>query len=88
MHRRAPEPSLRAPLPRGALALELVWDRLAYPIGAPETRIEVEALTPASEALFERVDADLRDAFGPDLKVVAHGKCKELCTRLYPQLVG
>ena len=68
--------------------LELVWDRLAYPVGAPETRIEVEAMTAASVMLLQTADAQLRAAFGDRLEPVTRGKCRELCARLYPELVS
>jgi putative Mg2+ transporter-C (MgtC) family protein len=70
----------------GLHELELVWDRLTYPVGPPETRMEVESVTAASSALLEKADAELQALFGSDLEPPTRGKCRELCGRLYPEL--
>jgi putative Mg2+ transporter-C (MgtC) family protein len=66
----------------GSRRLELVWDRLTYPTGAPETRVEVEAKTHSAVTLLEQVDVELRAHFGQDLVRPRRGKAKELCVRV------
>jgi len=38
--------------------------------------------------LLQTADAQLRAAFGDGLEPVTRGKCRELCARLYPELVS
>jgi hypothetical protein len=72
---------------QGLHRLELTWDRLSYPVGPPETRIEVEARTESEARFLERVDAELRELFGTRLVPATQGKSRELCARLYPDLL-
>jgi hypothetical protein len=70
----------------GALELELVWDRLHYPRGPGEVRVEVEAKTRSAADLLGVVGAELEVRFGDDLRPATRGKARELCSRLFPQL--
>jgi hypothetical protein len=72
----------------GLHRLELTWDRLAYPLGPPETRLEVEARTEAAARFLDRVDEELRGLFGKALTPASQGKSRELCERLYPELLA
>jgi hypothetical protein len=72
---------------QGLHRLELTWDRLVYPVGPPETRVEVEARTESEARFLERVDAELRELFGRRLTPATQGKSRELCGRLYPDLL-
>jgi hypothetical protein len=72
---------------QGLHRLQLTWDRLVYPVGPPETRIEVEARTESEARFLERVDAELRELFGSRLAPATQGKSRELCARLYPDLL-
>ena len=72
----------------GLHRLELTWDRLAYPIGPPETRLEVEARNEAAARFLDRVDEELRGLFGKSLRPASQGKSRELCERLYPELLA
>src|SRR5262249_55441697 len=72
---------------RGLLRLELTWDRLEYPIGRRETRVEVEAKSRSALRYLTLADEELRRLFADDLDSPRRGKVKELCARLYPELV-
>jgi uncharacterized protein YjbK len=72
---------------QGLHRLELTWDSLAYPVGPHEVRIEVEVKSKLAERYLRRVDEELRSLFGDDLVRPQRGKVKELCARLYPELV-
>ena len=72
---------------QGLHRLELTWDRLEYPTGPPETRVEVEVKSRLAERYLAQAEEDLRGLFGDDLEAPARGKVRELCTRLYPELV-
>jgi uncharacterized protein YjbK len=67
---------------RGWHRFELAWDRLTYPVGPPEVRIEVEATSSSAVHLLERVDLELRRHFGDTLRRPRRGKVKELCARV------
>lgn len=71
---------------QGLHRLELTWDQLEYPVGPPETRVEVEVKSKfAKRSLAEK---ELNELFKADLEAPARGKVRELCTRLYPELVS
>jgi inorganic triphosphatase YgiF len=71
---------------QGLHQLELTWDRVAYPVGEPEVRMEVEAKRQRAARFIAAVDAELRQLYGKRLAPAPHGKAKELCRRLYPDL--
>src|SRR4051794_31812595 len=66
----------------GSHRFELAWDRMSYPIGAPEVRIEVEAKSTSAVHLLHKVDIELHNHFGDTLQRPRRGKVKELCARL------
>jgi hypothetical protein len=72
---------------QGLHRLELTWDRLTYPVGPAEVRVEVEARSESAGRFLERVDAELRELFGKSLRPATQGKSRELCVRLYPDLL-
>jgi hypothetical protein len=72
---------------QGLHRLEATWDRLTYPVGESEVRLEVEAHSRASGRYLERADRELRSLFGDDLAEARQGKSRELCGRLYPDLL-
>lgn len=73
----------------GLHRLDLTWDELEFPTGPPQVRLEVEARSEPAERLLERAAAELRKLFGEDrLTAPARGKTRELCERLYPELVA
>jgi hypothetical protein len=72
---------------QGLHRLELTWDRLTYPVGPPEVRVEVEARSESAGRFLERVDVELRELFGKSLRPATQGKSRELCARLYPDLL-
>jgi len=73
---------------QGLHRVELCWDRLRFPIGPTQTRLELETQSKAAARFIGAFDRDLRDLFGDDLSDVDYGKAKELCLRLYPEIVG
>ena len=72
---------------QGLHRLELTWDRLEYPVGAPETRVEIEVKSKFAKRYLSQVEEELRDLFEQDLEAPARGKVRELCARLYPEIV-
>ena len=72
----------------GMHELELTWDRLEYPVGPGQTRVELEVKWEHAERALARADAELRELFGDDLVQAERGKVRELCERLYPELVS
>jgi hypothetical protein len=72
---------------RGLHRLELTWDQLEFPVGPPETRVEVEVKSKLAERYLAQAEEDLRSLFEDDLEAPPRGKVRELCTRLYPELV-
>jgi CYTH domain len=72
----------------GLHRLELTWDELEYPTGAPETRLEVEVRAETAERLLEVAAAELGALFRDDLVQPEKGKARELCERLYPDLLA
>lgn len=73
---------------QGLHRLELTWDRLAYPLGPPEARIEVEVRTAEAARFLAEVEGNLCALFGDDLVRAPRGKSRELCSRLYPELLA
>jgi uncharacterized protein YjbK len=72
----------------GLHRLELSWDHLEYPIGPDEVRLEVELKSKLAKRYLEQADEDLRMLFGSDLAAAERGKVRELCERLYPEIVA
>jgi len=72
----------------GLHRLSLTWDELQFPTGPPQTRLEVEAHSDVAERLLERAAAELAAIFGDELVVPERGKARELCERLYPELLA
>jgi hypothetical protein len=71
----------------GLHRLELTWDRLEYPVGEREVRVEVEAHSRSSGRYLGQAGEELRAIFGKDLVPARQGKSRELCVRLYPELL-
>jgi uncharacterized protein YjbK len=72
----------------GLHRLDLTWDELEYPTGPPEVRLEVEAASPQAERLVEEAAEELRAVLGETLLEPGQGKTRELCERLYPELLA
>jgi inorganic triphosphatase YgiF len=72
---------------QGLHRLELAWDRISYPVGEPERRLEVEAKRQRAARFMADVDGELRAIYGKHLSPAPHGKAKELCLRLYPDIL-
>jgi adenylate cyclase class IV len=73
---------------RGLHRLELTWDRLQYPTGPGESRLEVEVKSDVARRYLKEVAAELQAVFGSALTKPPRGKVKELCARLYPDLAA
>jgi hypothetical protein len=72
----------------GLHSLELTWDELEFPTGAPQIRLEVEARSRLDERLLKQAAAELRELLGDRLVAPERGKTRELCERLYPELLA
>lgn len=72
----------------GLHRLELTWDELEFPSGPPQIRLEVEARSDTAEHLLEQASEELRALFGDRLQEPQRGKVRELCERLYPELLA
>jgi hypothetical protein len=72
----------------GLLKLDLTWDELEFPTGPPQTRLEVEAQGEGGERLLGEAAKELTELFGDDLVPPERGKTRELCERLYPELLA
>jgi inorganic triphosphatase YgiF len=72
----------------GLHRLELTWDNLEFPVGPPQVRLEVEARSDTAERLLGQVAAELRRLFDDRLQSPERGKIRELCKRLYPDLLA
>lgn len=73
----------------GLHRLDLTWDELEFPTGPPQVRLEVEAGSELAERLLERAAAELLALFGEErLTAPERGKTRELCERLYPELLA
>ncbi len=70
---------------QGLHQLELTWDRLTYPVGAPEVRLEVEVKRRGAAGHLAAVDRELRALYGKKLDSAPYGKSHELARRLYPE---
>lgn len=73
---------------QGLHRLELSWDRLEYPVGPGEVRLEVEVKSEFAERYLDAADGQLRELFGSALAPPERGKVRELCERLYPELLA
>jgi inorganic triphosphatase YgiF len=71
---------------QGLHRLELAWDRITYPVGEPEARLEVEAKRQRAARFLGEVHAELLKLYGKKLVPAPHGKAKEMCRRLYPDM--
>jgi hypothetical protein len=72
----------------GLHRLELTWDELEFPTGAPQIRLEIEARSESAERLLQKAEAEMMDLFGENLSPPELGKTRELCERLYPELLA
>jgi hypothetical protein len=72
----------------GLHRLDLTWDELEFPTGPPQTRLEVEAHPDVPLRLLEQASAELTALYGDDLAPPDRGKTRELCERLYPELLA
>lgn len=68
--------------------LELTWDELEFPTGEPQIRLEIEACSESAERLLQKAEAEVIDLFGDALSPPELGKTRELCERLYPELLA
>ncbi|MGI9116245.1 MAG: CYTH domain-containing protein [Gaiellales bacterium] len=73
---------------QGLHHVELCWDRLRYPLGPTQIRLELETKNDYAGRFIGDFDRELREIFNGDLVDAEHGKAKELCVRLYPELFG
>jgi hypothetical protein len=71
----------------GLNRLDLTWDELEFPSGPPQTRLEVEARAASTERLLSQAAGELAELFRGDLVSPKRGKTRELCERLYPELL-
>jgi uncharacterized protein YjbK len=72
----------------GLHRLDLTWDELEYPAGPTQIRLEVEARSETAERLLEQAAYELQTVFGNRLDKPERGKARELCERLYPELLA
>jgi inorganic triphosphatase YgiF len=72
----------------GLHRLDLTWDELEFPTGPEQTRLEVEAQGEGAERLLEQAAKELTGLFADDLVAPDRGKTRELCERLYPELLA
>ena len=72
----------------GLHRLDLTWDELEFPTGAPQIRLEIEARSESAERLLQKAEAEVMDLFGENLRPPELGKTRELCERLYPELLA
>ena len=71
---------------QGLHRVELCWDRLRFPLGPTQIRLELETQNDAAGRFIGAFDAELRALLNGDLSDAEYGKAKELCVRLYPEL--
>ena len=64
------------------------WDRLRFPLGPPQIRLELETKNDHAGRFISDFDRELREIFNGHLSDAEYGKAKELCVRLYPELFG
>jgi len=72
----------------GLHRLDLTWDELEYPTGPNETRLEVEARSELAERLLAQASTELSSLYKDELVSPKRGKTRELCERLYPELLA
>lgn len=72
----------------GLHRLELAWDRVQFPTGPDQVRLEVEMKSGTAASRLTRARDRLGELFGDDLVDRPRGRMRELCARLYPDLVG
>jgi hypothetical protein len=72
----------------GLHRLELTWDELEFPTGPSQIRLEVEARSDMTDHLLDQAASELRAVFGERLEPPKRGKIRELCERLYPDLLA
>lgn len=72
---------------RGLHRLELTWDRLEYPTGPEQVRLEIEVKSDLAGKYLKTAKAELKALFDGGLRKPGRGKASELCHRLYPELV-
>ena len=73
---------------QGLHRVELCWDRLRFPLGPTQIRLELETKNDYAGRFISDFDRELREIFNGDLSDAEYGKAKELCVRLYPELFG
>ena len=73
---------------QGLHRVEMCWDRLNFPLGPPQIRLELETQSTASGRFISSFDEGLRRVFGDTIGDADYGKAKELCVRLYPEIFG
>ncbi len=71
---------------QGLHRVELCWDRLRFPLGPTQIRLELETQNDAAGRFIGAFDEELRALLNGDLTDAEYGKAKELCVRLYPEL--
>jgi hypothetical protein len=73
----------------GLHRLDLTWDELEFPTGPPQVRVEVEACSEPAERLLRQAAEELLELLGSArLTAPERGKTRELCERLYPELLA
>jgi uncharacterized protein YjbK len=72
----------------GLHRLDLTWDELEFPTGSPQIRMEVEAKAEPAERLLQQAAEELLALFDDKLVPPERGKTRELCERLYPELLA
>ncbi len=73
---------------QGLHHVELCWDRLRFPLGPTQIRLELETKNDYAGRFIGDFDRELREIFNGSLRDAEFGKAKELCVRLYPELFG
>ena len=59
---------------QGMHRLERTWDQLEYPVGPPQTRMEVEVKSKLAERYLAQAEEELRALFEDDLEAPPCGK--------------
>lgn len=72
----------------GLHRLLLTWDELQFPTGPPQVRLEIEAGSKPARRLLKQAADELLDLFEGRLTKPERGKTRELCERLYPELLA
>ena len=71
---------------QGLHRVEMCWDRLRFPLGPTQIRLELETQSDAAGRFISAFDEELRTLLNGDLSDAEYGKAKELCVRLYPEM--